>query len=572
MRLEKSLKLFGLGVFAFACLIGVKTTANAQTIETDYGVVYDYGTSAVIQMDEYELHRDFDSAFNQAARDARDNYTYGSKICTIQIPASTYELDGRLHVYSNMTVVATGATINADDNWYGMVIVGKPESDTLNGYNTYKNITFEGGTWDIDPGSRHSASKASYFLKAAYVTNLNIKNVNVKNAYRGHMLEIGGCNGLYISGCTFTGYRGSQCYEAIQIDVMHSSSNISGYNAYTDEPVINAVIENNTFTNLLRGIGSHHTVLGKPYDNIIVRNNVFKGIDYDAVYAVSWENSQIVNNQISDAYNGIYLDKEMKHVYFPNNGSAAIVTNERLNTVISGNVISTRRTPDVSDACAGISVRGNIVYAPMATGITPGVYYYSGVTVTNNVINGGARWGIGFRYVKDCSISNNQINGKKKDTTYPRGITAKNSFDCTVSGNTIKNYAGKGAIGVAVDTSCSSVNITNTKIYTLTGKGSYGIVVRGDSQYSTVSGNLIKNVSKYGIYLKDTTRPNVSSNQIYNINKSGGYGIAVFGNTTKATLSANKIKNVQGIGIDVKKATATKILKNKIFSEKRNGN
>lgn len=561
-------------VFAGAFLVNQNEASAAEAEEISvagttysYGAAYDRGSYYEVQLNYESLQSDFTGTFNAATRLSKTMAT-ASKPFRIVIPGAHYSLDGRLHVYSNTTIVATGATIAADDDTFGMVIVGRPESDTLNGYSSYQNIAFEGGTWDIDEEQRHSGSKASYFLKAGYVTNLSITNLEVKNAYHGHMMEIGGCKNVQIRGCSFSGYTGSDSYEAIQFDVMHSSANISGFNKYTDEPVVDAVIEGCTFTNLIRGIGSHHTVIGKPYNNIVVQNNVFKTIEYDAVYAVSWQNSRIVNNQISDAYNGIYLDKEMKHVYFPNSGTATLTNNETLNTVISGNVISTRRTPDASDACAGISVRGNIVYVPTAAGVGAGVYYYSGVTVTGNTINGGARWGIGFRYVKDCTITNNFINGKKKDTVDPRGITAKNSLDCSVSGNTIKNYSGKGAIGIAVDTNCTSVNLSSNKIYTLSGKGSYGIVVRGNSTYSTISGNLIKNVKKYGIYIKDTTKVTASSNSVYNVTQSSSVGIAVLGKATNTTLNANKVKNVQGCGIDINKAINTKVLKNKIFSIK----
>ena len=100
-------------------------------------------------------------------------------------------------------------------------------------------------------------------------------NVEIKNNYNGHHVEIGGVKGITIEDCDFHGYTGTFQKEAIQLDTISNSDVFPAYEPFDDTPCDNAVIKNNKFHDLIRGLGSHSACLGVYYTNTLISGNSF---------------------------------------------------------------------------------------------------------------------------------------------------------------------------------------------------------------------------------------------------------------------------------------------------------
>ena len=84
---------------------------------------------------------------NTLLAQARDKAT-DEKQCKVIVPPGNYTLTGTLHMYSNIYLYAEGATITKTSPRKEILLRLGDTQKSAGGYEGYRNITIDGGTWD----------------------------------------------------------------------------------------------------------------------------------------------------------------------------------------------------------------------------------------------------------------------------------------------------------------------------------------------------------------------------------------------------------------------------------------
>ncbi|MBR1724070.1 MAG: right-handed parallel beta-helix repeat-containing protein, partial [Ruminococcus sp.] len=304
----------------------------------------------------------------------------------VYLPAGTYKIDAPLRIYSNTDLLLDkDATVLRCFNSGCMI---RNYTNGVGGYAGSENISIRGGTWDGNTAEYNSAYSFSN-IRIGHAKNVLIRNTTVINNKNGHHIEAGGVSGLTIEGCYFGGYMGSLLKEAIQLDVMNCYEVFAGYAPFDDTPCENVIIRNNTFKNLMRGIGSHSAVVGKYYTDVTITGNTFSNVSDLCVMLYNYRKCTISNNVITDCGAGItfnYMsDENFKHYFSPVAGFDTAAANiiHDADTVISGNDITTYLTAP-QEWPFGIKVYG--AYTKATATMPEADYYITNVDIKDNIV------------------------------------------------------------------------------------------------------------------------------------------------------------------------------------------
>ena len=423
------------------------------------------------------------------------------------------------------------------------------------GYDDYQNIMVLGGTWSgrqlngsqsEDPvaGGDVAANSEGCNIRFGHASNVYLIGMRVEDNYNTHHVELGAVNGCLVSDCYFTGAHGNGSIEAVQLDITHRhTENFSGFWPYDDKPTINTTVQNCTFENLHRGVGSHHLILGAPYDNIKIINNTFRNLEDRAIAAGYFTNSEISGNTMEDVNSGINIaymlpksgTAERGQTYLKNEEDS---TSERItnaNLVVKNNTIqlnATRAPWNGSSVKYGIRAGGELVTEqnrsyneiittsdqyteeektkrlPIDDSTGKGEYYVSGVTIEDNTITasgdtGNINAGIFARYLMNSTIQNNIISipsfpetvdtdtGETINVGAGRGVTLQNTKDISVLNNEISN------------------NSDTTK-----DDNDAGISVQDGTTGAILKGNTIENGNGWGVMVTNATATDIANNTI----------------------------------------------------------
>lgn len=499
---------------------------------------------------------DITRAIRQALTDARNNATK-DKPYFIIVPSGKYELTMGLHIYSNTTLYCVGTEFIRDSG--GLLTCGGEDgkSATQGGYDDYKNITVIGGTWKK---SETATANIFYFI---HCTNVNIIDCTFDSGTKehksnSHLVEASAVNGLNVSGCTFKNnlrpaadikndkYCGG--WEALQFDMPCTSEKASDDYKFDGTPSKNIVVENCTFDNCARGIGTHTSLEGVYLSGVTIRNNSFTNITDEAIVLLSYKNAVITGNNIS-AGKGICIqsirssDSNVLTCYFtsvidkPKSGTYSVGRTTNHNITISNNTINA--------VCA--------MNKNMAYGIELyGKYLYSDEKYKSNKSDKKTHTAKKGNYeLGGINVLNNNIK------TNGIGIRARGVVNSTFEGNTIN------AVGTPVSSSQlsgiltynkipapkKSIDIKNNKIGTFRDNG---IVVRLNAYAGDIIGNTVSGTKKYyGIAVSQsgTVLGSISSNTIKNTYHNG---IHISASTVKGKISGNTVDAVKtGCGIKI---------------------
>jgi parallel beta-helix repeat protein len=494
----------------------------------------------------------------ERAMDVVDYFTsqdkYSTTLFKVIIPAGTYYLDGTpvyqsvrcIHLYSNTWLSMNDVTFLKGDTLSRPQIRSGVSSEKISGYNGESNLILEGGTWDMQ--EEQYTSKTQHFTNVRFGHNQNviIANVNFQGAVSGHHVELCGVQNVSIVGCTFADYKdsgyikGINRNEAIQIDVTNSTNNTPTYANYDDTVSGNVVIYGCSFSNLSRGVGSHSASYGKYYDNMVIENNTFDNIKWQAIFTENYRNCAITRNTITNSGGGIECNTLTfapdGNYYQPNSGlpKYADVKTCKANLVISNNKIKLKATTSLSNG-SGIYVHGGVYNGSTFKKEYGGkAFRITDVTITGNTITSAHDAGIAVTYGGNYTISKNKISGVVRGSTWKgNGIYL---YECTggkVNSNTISGNASHGIyILSCTGTNSKRVALLSNKVTAAKGIGIYS----RDSSYvgvakSTVSAksyalffnncancyagkkesykNTLKSAAKYGVYVTGKSKTNL---------------------------------------------------------------
>ena len=562
---------------------GASSSQGAQLNFSNIGATYnvkDYGASTSLD-DNYP-------AF-QAALDAANKYQkkHPGSQCKVVIPKGTYRIKGEsshgLIVYSNTWIYAEGATIKrrSDYNWHLMQTNMKGK-----GYNVTRNVKIEGGTWD---GQGKETKNTNSVFRFAHASNMAFINCTVQNSFNAHIIELGGVKGFTAQGCTVKKYSqndSSLKKEAIQLDICNNKTIMPG-TATDDALCSDVLIENNTFTDLYRAVGSHSAVVGLYYDNVVIKNNVFSNIKGKAINTYNYTNCIISGNTFTNCceaidFRAMSMNKQYNgSFYAPANGSTPKAGGLKANLLISKNKITTdtasgHEAPDAAIRVFGAKV-DSAYYANGKLAIPKGNYYVEGVRIENNTISGKAN-GISLGDVRGATLSNNTITGCKRS-----GVQIADGSKVTISGGKIQKNTRNGVLveknseayfrgGRIEKNSVNGINVTKSKISVsnkciIAQNKSHGISLTDKSKGCKISSAEIKNNSGNGIAMNkgsvltmtggtvssnkkngiSVTASNLTAKKItVNNNKENGIG---FSSSSKGTVNSSKITKNKKSGI-----------------------
>ncbi len=480
-----------------------------------------------------------------------------------------YYITGPLIVYSNTAIEATGATIyyvwadkakriNKRAPLIANYCVG------AGGYSGAGNISINGGIWDMQgragQGNYGVSMEAFRFMHGS---NFRFTNLTMRNLYNSHYLTIEGVNQVVVQRCVFRDFIAySSRKEAIHIDCMHNSSMAPSAQEKTvyDDTVCNHItVTDCSFLNVPRGVGTHIAVAGLYPSNIVITNNFFSNITYEAIKAYHYKNIQITGNQIQKAGCGIkvYLfanasdndkDEEGKSNYLATlRGVRTEAVPANLNVTISNNQIQTatgtkngfgiRVAGCKERVVSGVQISGNgIAPTEIAADSTAlaGIYvdYGNQVQITGNRVVKGGKTGILVSDSSNVSIQGNVVTAPKEN-----GIAVQNGNVVSIFGNNVKASTKRSIyIKTTLQASITGNVISNDRLG--------GIVVSKTSSGYWIEGNIIKASRKNGIVIKDSPQ---------------------------GTIQRNRVVSARKFGIYVKKSDDTRVLKNTISSSKSSG-
>ncbi len=540
-------------------------------------------------------------AVQDALDTAKENATQ-SKPYKVIVPKGTYTINSGLRVYSNTWLVLNGVTLIRSR---GINIVRAGEADPANsgatGYNAYKNIIIEGGILDgayiVD-----EKDNGATIAKFSHGTNITFKNITFRNEDNGHIMEVASIDGLNISGCKFSNQTltpGKFGYEAIQLDI-NVQEHFANYRS-EDLPLKNVTVDNCTFTDCPRGVGSHTAINNAPMDTIKITNCTFTNMSSCAIQGLNWKNCIIKDNTIINATRGISVFSVQDNgggvfnaSFLANEGNTTQHVSDKYtapgdsNIVISNNIlkyIAYVGDKYVGTRCAGIQAIGyDLSKATPAHGIAKGNYYLKGVTISDNTIefsntlkaNGD---GIRLDDARNVVVSSNKITCNQKKSTSDNnnyyGIAVYGSKNIDIKNNSVKN-ANSNGIHILNNSYKNTNNVSEINSIsgnTIYNSGAHGISAIEGSSVKEISNNTINNTVSNGINIRkstvtDSIRNNVSAiNGISGntINNSGAHGISAIDGSSIKEISNNTINKTVSNGIHIRQSKiADSISKNVI--------
>ena len=293
-----------------------------------------------------------DTAYFQRALDSAWVGNDPDSLYHIVVPAGTYYIDDCLYIYSNTYLeLEDGATvIKTADFTARQPMLCNSGSGGDSEYSANEHICIEGGTWDSNAAVNQGFDGCFYLRHSS---DIILKDVTFKNCIN-HMLNVSGSRNVMIDGCTFTGavtYEGDsdefypdpedtkiskhRTIEAIHLDFTNTEGEPGAGGAtgagLDGTPVQDITIQNCTFSNVFRGVGTHHTAdltdqTAENYatgygSNISILDNTFTDIATVCCSLCSYSNVVISGNTATDV--GSFITAEDVHGLTVTGGNTA---------------------------------------------------------------------------------------------------------------------------------------------------------------------------------------------------------------------------------------------------------
>lgn len=502
------------------------------------------------------------------------------------IPPGSYQLTGTICMYSNIHLYAAGAVITKTSTTKHLLLRLGSSEESAGGYEGYRNITIEGGTWDSNYEICENKEQPGGFVgfRIGHASHVLIKDVTFLNNLKSHFLEFGGVRDARVTGCTFRGYW--QPYEAggqecIQIDACRDFI-FPNYLPYDGTVCEDIYIDGNLFEDVFAGVGSHSMMFDRPYRNINVTNNTFRNIKKRAVWCLNYKDSLVAGNTMENVGGGVYV----RSIYSSNShvieGQPAnnTMNQEPENLVIRDNTIKMAKSGKIANSfwrSFGIQVMGEKVHNSMS-GIPDGQYVIKGVTVEGNTISGPGN-GIRLCLANDCIVSSNVVKLQKPSAFTNMGIYLGASSSNTIKGNTVEKARSNGIFiyngGAAYKVSSVNNVLTGNRVDSCYADGilvdpqsnnttlNENVVVKNDgsgiavyrSAVTSLNANVAQDNDNYGIYAEQS---NVKAQKMNEMSGNKG-GYAMYMSGCKGKSQSLKSIKVNTLTPSVKKLTGSAV-------------
>ena len=533
-------------------------TTRITTVKVSAADIEAYGASSAIQ-----------SALYKAKDNASENNIY-----KVVVEKGSYVISRALRIFSNTYLSLNGVTLTRDSGSVANIIrTGEVDSADSGaaGYNAYTNITVDGGV--LDGGGTKNT-----IIKLAHATNITIINQTLSNITNGHIMEVAGVDGLTVKNCRFSDQiltGSTEGYEAIQLDIL-VQQHFPTYRS-EDLPMKNVFIENCSFENCPRGIGTHTAILNRPFDGVKIKNCTFDNMGSVAIQGMNWINCEITGNTVNTSPRGIAVYSVMNNgmgtysasVLAAEGNTQAHVSDDYIeslsqNILISDNILNGCGYVQDNYAkyeCGGISAIGyNLAevydkYSDGSGGIAKGDYYVSGVTVKNNTID--AR-GHGVRLVdtRSAVVGCNTISCSDNtfDTARYHGIYLYSGEADSITGNSITNACVNG---IYVYNGSIAADISNNRV---SNAKNYGISI-DNATAGTIRSNIVVESVSNGIHItnKGSVTGDITDNAVI---KTGNHGISITGASSAGSVSSNVIYGCAGKNVNVSADSKATVGKN----------
>lgn len=530
-----------------------------------------------------KYNNNFSKALNAALEVARKKST-ATKRAVVTVSKGYYSLDRTIKIYSDTTLKATGSYFRH----YGNLLRNgyNKKASKATGYKGAKNITIIGGSWDaMVPYSQAGTSNSRIMhstMRFGHCKNIVIKNCDFVNNYNCHDIELGGVDTAKITNCTFTNPQPVNNFpndggrEAIQIDSCTYEA-MPEFVSYDYTRSKNITVSYSTFKNKFRGVGSHHAVLGKTYDNINVHHNTFENIGGIAVYAVYWTNSKIYSNTMTDVGLGVDMRSMTSGggYNFYNFNKITYAKAEKAvkdkPVYIFSNTIKLRSENNTYTRACGIRVCGERYANDDAkTGVKAGTYKVYGVKVgvntkgstKPNIITGNVSVGVQLYYATDSVVRGNSVDLTNSVSDSANAIEIKGCDNTVVDKNTVKNgflEASKGILvtyAATTDYPSRNVTVANNTVSDFERSGIYAY----GTENMVINNNAVTGCTETGIQVRLSQNAQIYSNSISDVQD---YGVYIYTNSDGTLFTENDI-SASETGAYIKDAFNTTLSKNSI--------
>ena len=246
----------------------------------------------------------------------------------VYIPAGRYKITKQLKVFSNTYLEMDKDAIllnyihRSDNAGSGIAVISNfIVGENVPNYTGESNIVIRGGkiicipNYDEFEYLKSLGDVGNEGISIAHAKNIVIDNVYIQDVYRGHGIEITGCDGIEIKNCIFDGWKSDERYDLVKvkeaIQIEHCAEGVSlAYQDNTLSKNINIhhnIVEkiSSIYENYPSGIGSHNNSNDKTFDNIHIYNNIIKNCTFGGILYSNYKYSTLNNNNIIDCERGI---------------------------------------------------------------------------------------------------------------------------------------------------------------------------------------------------------------------------------------------------------------------------
>ena len=210
----------------------------------------------------------------------------------------TYYLAWPMHIVSDKTINATGATIICEKGALDQEYLRRGD------YSNIMNVTINGGTWKYNYSGGYKGTTFGF----VHGQNIKLKNMTIQHtSYDGHAVEFVACKNVLMDGVKIIpqGKKRKSEESMVQIDVATKAT----YPRLKDNPKLangaickNVTIQNCTITGN-RALASGYAYKDKKYVNkchksITIKNNKLTSWNAEGVFLANAKNATITGNTI----------------------------------------------------------------------------------------------------------------------------------------------------------------------------------------------------------------------------------------------------------------------------------